>query len=358
MTKRTLKEIRQLALDEMLRTPIADDAIGIDSTFPEHLANQLAQQETFNKHLFRPNTYLHKWWARRCGTTFRAILKQFVPDPDRRDFYAAGGLEGKIVLDPMMGGGTTLHEAIRLGAKVIGADIDPIPIVQARASLTPASLQALRAAFDEFFANLYERIGPLYQTECPLCEETTDAQYILHGLRKRCACGEAVQIDQYELREEADRTLRISADNWEITDEPPAMSAAKPVAQKTRLIIKGENICPNCGQKYEDLLDVPFHARYTPIAIAGKCEIHGAFLHSPGLMDVERMHTADQQRAGLDFGALEHFAVKNGPKSGDLLSKNIHSYLDVFSSRQLLYLHHAIALLQGYRDAFAGFDLT
>ena len=40
------------------------------------------------------------------------------------------------MLDPMMGGGTTLHEALRLGASVIGADVDPIPIVQARASLT------------------------------------------------------------------------------------------------------------------------------------------------------------------------------------------------------------------------------
>ena len=36
----------------------------------------------------------------------------------------------------MRGGGTTLHEAIRLGANVVGADIDPIPILQARASLS------------------------------------------------------------------------------------------------------------------------------------------------------------------------------------------------------------------------------
>lgn len=30
----------------------------------------------------------------------------------------------------MMGGGTILHEAIRLGANVIGYDIDPIPVLQ------------------------------------------------------------------------------------------------------------------------------------------------------------------------------------------------------------------------------------
>ena len=88
----------------------------LDYSFPEDFANQLAAAETYNKHLYRPNTYLHKWWARRCGTTFRLILKQLVADEARQDFYSPGGLEGRIVLDPMMGGGTTLHEAIRLGA--------------------------------------------------------------------------------------------------------------------------------------------------------------------------------------------------------------------------------------------------
>ncbi|HFC12194.1 MAG TPA: DUF1156 domain-containing protein, partial [Anaerolineae bacterium] len=105
----------------------------IDTEFPVEFVNQLAEKESYNKHLYRPNTYLHKWWARRCGTTFRQILKQLVTKPNQQNYYVPGGLEGKIILDPMMGGGTTLHEAIRLGANVIGADIDPIPVVQARA---------------------------------------------------------------------------------------------------------------------------------------------------------------------------------------------------------------------------------
>lgn len=44
-------------------------------------------------------------------STFRLILKHLVENEHQRD-YAPGGLEGKIILDPMMGGGT-LHEAIR-----------------------------------------------------------------------------------------------------------------------------------------------------------------------------------------------------------------------------------------------------
>ena len=37
----------------------------IDADFDVELANTLAELESYNKHLYRPNTYLHKWWARR-----------------------------------------------------------------------------------------------------------------------------------------------------------------------------------------------------------------------------------------------------------------------------------------------------
>jgi putative DNA methylase len=166
MKPKTIREMRQLALDEVYRVPAKESSLAIDRSFPEEFADQLSQIESFNKHLFRPNTYLHKWWARRCGSTFRTILKQFVPTTGRRDYYAAGGLEGKIVLDPMMGGGTTLHEAIRLGANVIGADVDPIPVVQARATLSQVALKDVQLAFDRFFADLYSRTSSQFQAEC------------------------------------------------------------------------------------------------------------------------------------------------------------------------------------------------
>jgi putative DNA methylase len=344
---RKVKEPRQLAFDEIVRTPQATVSFVIDKSFPEQLADELARQEAFNKHLYRPNTYLHKWWARRCGSTFRTILKQFVSDPERQDYYAPGGLEGKIVLDPMMGGGTTLHEAIRLGANVIGADIDPIPVVQARATLTQVELEELQVAFNRFFADLYAQVGAYFQTECPECEQTLDTQYTLHGLRKRCACGEVVQIDQYELRHEAERMLRIWPETWEIND---AATAPRRKASVPRLITKTETACPNCGQKYQELLDIPFYARYVPVALVAKCPKHGVVFRSPGSADLERIAAANALRGSLDLGRLEDFAVADGPKSGDLIGRNIHSYLDVFSSRQLLWLYHSIQLLRSYPD--------
>ena len=53
----------QLALnfqgDRLEKTTFTE--IPIDTSFPEEAANELATLESYNKHLFRPNTYLHKW---------------------------------------------------------------------------------------------------------------------------------------------------------------------------------------------------------------------------------------------------------------------------------------------------------
>jgi DNA modification methylase len=368
-------EARQLAFDELYSSAVTIEQLGIDHAFPERFADELSRWEAFNKHLYRPNTYLHKWWARRCGSTFRAILKQLSPDPARRDYYAPGGLAGKVVLDPMMGGGTTLHEAIRLGASVIGVDVDPIPVAQARATLSQIPLAELQEAFDRFFAALYRELKPYFQTTCPHCARSLDLQYTLYGLRRMCACGEVVQIDQYELRYEGERVIRISPETGQIEDgsdrrpgsseratevtatiaKPGSGTTGSDVAQDAilryranhlPLVLKSETTCLHCGEKYRDLLDAPFYARYAPLVVVADCPEHGLFFKSPDVNDLARRAAADERRVGLDFGDPAHFAVRNGPKSGDLLNRNVTCYLDLFSSRQLLYLHHAIRFLQ------------
>jgi hypothetical protein len=44
------------------------------------------------------------------------------------------------------------------------------------------------------------------------------------------------------------------------------------------------------------------------------------------------------------------FAIEPGRKSRQLTPRDIHNYLDLFSSRQLLYLHHAIQLLPQFEE--------
>jgi putative DNA methylase len=322
-------------------TPLLDTDFNID------LANDLAKFETYNKHHYRPNTYLHKWWARRCGSTFRLILKHLVDDPALRDYYAAGGLDGKIILDPMMGGGTTLHEAIRLGANVIGADIDPIPILQARASLTRLPLVDLQRAFGRFLQELQAELAHLYETHCPFCQTAVPQRYTLYALRRRCACGEFLFVDSLTLRHEKDgSTIHIDPLTHDIGGAGLAGVRSSAV-QPHQILDRTQTSCATCGENYQELLDVAYYGRYTPIVIVGKCPQHGLFFTAPQSQDWQALQTAAAQRSQLSFNPTD-FLIPPGPKSDSLKERAIPTYLDLFSDRQLLFLQRAIQQLSQF----------
>jgi putative DNA methylase len=319
-------------LTDSAPTPTSSVDVPLDRAFPTRLAERLAQAESYNKHLYRPNTYLHKWWARRCGTTFRAILKQLVPDPARRDFYASGGLEGVIVLDPMMGGGTTLHEAIRMGANVIGADIDPIPVVQVRAALSPIALGALRETFADLTEHLSVTLGPLYETTTPK-GDTVPAQFVLYGAKKRCACREVIMVDSHVLRHEANRVILLHGDGH-VTAAPP----------ESREVIEGrivakQTTCPRCGERFTDVLEQPYRERFEMVAIAGRDPASGRFFFkTPDAADRERARQPQHLAEAWLAEVKEATRIAPGPKSSDLLARGITHYADLFSLRQLAYL--------------------
>lgn len=310
----------------------------IDQEFDVGLANRLAESESYNKHLYRPNAYLHKWWARRCGSTFRLILKHLIPDKQYRDYYSPGGLEGTVVLDPMMGGGTTVHEAIRLGANVLGADIDPIPVLQARAALTHIPLEKLELAFQDFFDAIGTDVRPYFQASCPICKREAEVRYVLHGQRRVCRCGESLFVDSLVLREETGggatvlcpKCGGIHGDGVDCTCEEKVLD--RPVR------VKGTRACSDCGLSFGELLEEPFYLRYDPVAILIGCPEHGSVFSSPSELESRQVQEANRIRGTLEFEPLEGFAVNPGPKSKDLVRREIHSYTDVFSSRQLIYL--------------------
>jgi putative DNA methylase len=317
-----------------------------DSRFDVELANRLAHLESYNKHLYRPNTYLHKWWARRCGSTFRLILKSLVEDADERAYYAAGGLEGKIVLDPMLGGGTTLHEAIRLGANVIGFDVDPIPVLQARATLSDISLERIEEAFAYLMVGLEKKLAPLYLTSCARCNSERPVRYIMYGLRQLCDCGEVTVVDSLLLRRERDGgAIRLCEQCHQVVRNSETCSCPSG-AGRTRIFEKSVKRCPTCGIKFRELTDEPFYRRYRPLLAVANCEVHGRLLQAVTNADHELLEEANAMRHQLTF--LADTEVAPGPKSSDLIRRGIHDYQDLFSSRQLLYLSSAIELLRDF----------
>ena len=98
----------------------------IEVALPLEAINRESARENY---IYRGNpSAVHKWWAQRLGTVFRAIvLGAFAPKgSDLLDlFYRPTRIHDAIVFDPFMGSGTTLGEALKLGARAIGRDINP-----------------------------------------------------------------------------------------------------------------------------------------------------------------------------------------------------------------------------------------
>jgi hypothetical protein len=70
---------------------------------------------------------------------------------------------------------------------------------------------------------------------------------------------------------------------------------------------------------------------------------------APGEDDLAQLRRCDERRARLDFGEpAADFAVQPGPKSIDLLQHGVRSYLDLFSSRQLMVLRGAMEALPAF----------
>jgi putative DNA methylase len=283
----------------------------IDEPLSVDLADRLARLETYNKHYYRPNTYLHKWWARRCGTTFRYILKQLVTDPQQRDYYAAGGLDGRVILDPMMGGGTTLHEALRLGANVIGVDLDPIPVLQARATLSGFPLASLEDGFKRLYDALRSDLADFYLTSCPRCARETESWYVLYGARRHCACRTVLMVDSLILRHESDGSAqRLCAFCRELVSGDGPCSCGE--EGRPVLFERGKEICPDCLQPFVEELDIPLYARYEPLVVSGHCPVHKLFFRTPDTLALQGLRHA---RASLSIAPPSRLKTAASPPS-------------------------------------------
>ena len=152
----------------------------IEESFPVVEINRLAIPE---RNAFKPIYQMHKWFARRASCVFRAILlaamkpagtdimtefyKDHTNDPDTN---------GVRILDPFMGGGTTIVEALRLGCHVTGIDLNPVAWFIVKTEVEPVDIDELKSAFKRLEQRITLSGKPLkeellshYKTECPCC---------------------------------------------------------------------------------------------------------------------------------------------------------------------------------------------
>ena len=155
-------------------------AKALEAGFPVVPISELAQQESWRKEIHRPLYHIHKWWATRLGSVFRGITLGALLPSDQdiwSSFYEHHDLADKVVLDPFMGSGTTLGETLKLGARAIGNDINPVSTFLVRQAFTPVPEAPLRAAFAQLEAEVAPEIRRYYQTRDPATGEVIPILY-------------------------------------------------------------------------------------------------------------------------------------------------------------------------------------
>ena len=175
----------------------------IEKDFPIEKLNEIAKKESVVS-LKKPVYLIHRWWARRLGSVFRmilltsftewdelekeaktrlgiglstdldeevnALLREKMEDILWERFYSKNDFGGKIVLDPFMGGGATVVEALRLGLKPIGIDINPVAWFVTKKEVEPLDLDVFEQEFRKLEDGVGEKIKGYYKTHCPICE--------------------------------------------------------------------------------------------------------------------------------------------------------------------------------------------
>jgi len=165
----------------------------IEIDFPIEQVNEIAKEEGkggTSRPSFEPLLYIHKWWAKRLGSVFRTIVLYTLLDDNTKIFEDNGkkrtvnkrelenpwelylkdlDFKEKIVLDPFMGSGTTVIEALRCNCRVIGQDLNPVAWFTVKKAVEPVDIDLLKEGFRKLELEIADEIKKYYKTICPHC---------------------------------------------------------------------------------------------------------------------------------------------------------------------------------------------
>ena len=279
----------------------------IENGFPIRQLNDIAEKEGYGgaRQWYRPIYTMHKWWARRLGSTFRAIsLYSLLDDPDNVDVYEPGAdqqlssfegdgpdieqlissvsieepdalwelypkdvrISDKKILDPFMGGGTSLVEASRFGAECHGRDLNPIAWFVTKKEIDAGSTdpEELEAAYDKIEASVADELKQYYKTPCPNHPEEHDADVMNSFWVKQLgcvSCGETVSLfgdyrvgkgryendDKYSVFCPGCESV-VYADDWR--SDTTCSECGHEWVPEEGTVSGSSYTCHECGQKY------------------------------------------------------------------------------------------------------------
>ena len=155
---------------DILVSPVDGPRAIEEEKFPFEELSQVAEAESWRKEINRPIYHIHKWWAHRLGSVFRAIaIAAFAPaGSDILDlFYRRARIPEQVVFDPFMGSGTTVGEVAKLGGRAIGRDINPVSHFLVQNALASHDRRAILAVFRAIDRDVGDQIRQHYKVTLP-----------------------------------------------------------------------------------------------------------------------------------------------------------------------------------------------
>jgi len=327
---------------------------GIEATFDSAFATKLALREKQIQQNYRPLIGIHKWFARRPGTVFRALLlSEFTDEPLSEAYWHAHSFRG-VIADPFMGGGTPVFEANRLGFHVIGCDVNPMAHWIVRQSFSTLDTEGFRAEADRVIADVQSQIGNLYKTRCTLCHEPANVKYFLWVKTAACLnCSKEIDLfPGYRLAEAERHPKHVlacsSCGELNEYDEPPHRSKPGKCSACGGPVHLEGNVerrvatCPRCAHRVP-YPESPGHPpKHRLWAIEYHCvncysDVVGRLFKAPDSDDLARFADAsmslDSRRSDLPIPSDE---IPMGDETARLHRWGYRRYDEMFNVRQLL----------------------
>jgi len=334
--------------------------------FPFDFVSDLAEIESWRKEIYRPVYHVHKWWATRLGSVFRAILLACAEPPGtdlEKKFHQIHLFRGKIVFDPFMGSGTTIGEGHKLGFTVVGRDINPVAVEAARVAFGKLDRSAITNAFRDLERDVGERIRSLYKAKdttgadgdvlyyfwvknvpCPKCEAKIDlfSSYII-ARHAYAARNPVVQVL-------CPGCGNVFPSTYTATKEtcPKCHHAFDPQQGPAR---NAEAHCVCCGADFPIAKTIresgkpPEHRLYAKLLLRPT----GEKAYLPATEEDRAMYAAASRRLQTEDLLLPDLEIADGYNTRQVLNYGYRSWRDFFNERQLLalgLLHQAICRIQ------------
>lgn len=366
---------------------------------PLNLMDELAEKETYRRDVYRPIYSLHKWWARRPGSTFRCLgLAAMTDDTITKDNLLTERTTGThyglyldsyhneinpddehidrdvTVLDPFAGGGTTLVESNRLGADVIGYELNPVAWWTEKKSLDDVTLDVLEREFDRILKETREKLGEYYTTIDPATGQECEVLYYFQSQRIPClTCDEEVQLfPRYQLATtKKTRPGALYCPNQEcndriieLEDRDKGLDEGETVTlddgKQVSVSEDGNEVCPNCGHEFDPNDGTYGYGKYT-CSNGHKHDVKETlqrrderptfdrfalqYVDPHGNKRIKEFDEDDAERVRDAENRFEEIVdelpipgqnIQDGDKTGALLNYNYERFRELFTDRHLL----------------------